>query len=971
MFIVTSLMAPTSITGYYQNVRGLRTKTHGFYSQVAMSDFDFICITESWLNSNFYDRELFDNRYSVYRCDRSADESGAERGGGVAVAVRRKLQPTCRDWPCPSAAASECIWVSIPLSQSGIQGNSALNICCVYIPHGPLYRDALGNFFEICGQLVIDNPDDVFLVTGDFNISDAQWSTSGCSGMNINIINGLPVQLLSEFLSFTCLKQYNGCFNHNQRVLDLIFCNENCTVLASDNPLTPEDLHHKALRIDLNIVCTLPLKPAPTFVYRYFHANFNEINVELSNINWFELFSGRVLEDCILLFYNILYKLIDKFVPKVPQRTSCSRPPWHTGPLRRLLNEKKKYHRLWKTYGNPLDRDSYKILRKRILKLEPECYKNYMNYTENKINTHPKFFWTYIKSIFAKSGLPQVMNYKGMTASNGTQICDLFNEHFYSVFEKPSSSSLDLNNLSPMKDTVFDMDTIFINKDLVNRYLKSINTNKSAGPDCIHPILIKNCSSSLTLPITLLFEKSIAEGSVPSVWKRALVIPVPKGEVTNEIEKYRPISKLCHFGKILEKIVTDQLSIAVRRYIIPNQHGFFRGRSVDSNLISYTEVILDALDNNCQVDAVYTDFAKAFDKVSHERLLLKLWHFGIHGDLFRWIKSYIENRSQAVAVGGYTSQFRSVTSGVPQGSHLGPLLFILYINDITECIKNSNMLLYADDAKIFRVIRNIDDCNALQNDLNSFETFCVSSNLFLNPDKCFVISFSRKKTNINFNYKLHDKELGRVDQIRDLGVIMDSKLTFIPHIDHIISKSLKQLGFILRVGKPFKRLLTFKVLFNSYVRSRLEFACVVWSPLYKIHSDRIEKVQKKFVKAVEYRTTKKYLDYATALKRQNLTSLSYRRERADLLFLYKVINNHIDAPLLLQSLSFRVPRRCERACRKKPLFHIPRSRTSYANNSFLKRACRLYNDRYVNLDIFSNKLSRFKKQSLQCIIDFG
>lgn len=289
-----------------------------------------------------------------------------------------------------------------------------------------------------------------------------------------------------------------------------------------------------------------------------------------------------------------------------------------------------------------------------------------------KISTHPKFFWTYIKSVFVKSGLPQLMHYKGMTASNGTQICDFFNQHFHSVFEKPTVSSVDLNNLLPVNDTVFDMDTIFITKDLVNKYLKRININKGAGPDGIPPIIIKRCSSSLTLPITLLFERSIREGCVPSLWKQALVTPVPKGEVSSDIEKYRPISKLCQFGKILEKIVSDQLSTAMRRHIIPNQHGFLSGRSVESNLLSYTEAILTALDNNCQVDAVYTDFAKAFDKVCHERLLIKLWHFGIHGDLYRWIKSYVENRSQAVAVKGHISHYRSISSGVPQGPIWGP-----------------------------------------------------------------------------------------------------------------------------------------------------------------------------------------------------------------------------------------------------------------------------------------------------------
>lgn len=960
-------MTTISLNGYYQNVRGLRTKTQSFYSKVAQSDYDFICITESWLTPNFYDRELFDDRYFVYRCDRSADESGAERGGGAVVAVRREYRPLRRDWPCPPPASSECLWISIPLTHS--RNNYSLNICCIYIPHGPAYKETLMNFFETCSELIIENPSDIFLITGDFNISDAQWLTSDCSKMRLTNNNTLPVQSLSEFLSFSGLGQYNCCFNSNQKILDLIMCNRNCTVLSSEYPLSIEDMHHKPLELELNIFNEAFLKPAPNFVYSFFKADFEKINRELAVIDWYELFCGHKLEGCVSLFYEVLYDLINKHVPKYPIRVSTSRPPWFTRPLRRLLKEKKKYHKLWKMYGNPLDRDSYKSIKKRISKLEPICYRNYISCMEDKITSNSKFFWTYIKSIFVKSGLPQVMNYKGITASNGVQICDLFNEHFHSVFEKSSTSSIDLDNIPPVNNPVFDMGTIFINKDLVYKYLKSINVNKGAGPDSIHPVIIKKCSANLCIPITLLFEKSIREGCVPSIWKRALVTPIPKGEVSNEIEKYRPISKLCQFGKILEKIVTDQLSTAVRRHITPNQHGFFRGRSVDTNLLSYTEIILDALDNGYQVDAVYTDFAKAFDKICHERLLLKLWQLGIHGDLFRWIKSYVENRSQAVAVGGYTSNYRNITSGVPQGSHLGPLLFILYINDITKFIKDSHLLLYADDTKIFRVIRNVEDSVILQNDLFNFETFCSLNNLFINIDKCYVISFSRKRTTANFSYRLCNNMLARVNQIRDLGVILDSKLSFVPHIDNIVSKSFKQLGFILRVGKPFKKLLTYKVLFNSYVRSRLEFASSVWSPHYRIHSDRIERVQKKFVGAIEYRIKGDKLSYLAALSGLNMTSLSHRRECTDALVLYRVVNNHIDAPALLHLLSFRVPRRRERACRRKPLFNILRSRTAYASNGFVRRAGRLYNDKLLDVDIFSETLTSFKKKSLQCITD--
>lgn len=177
---------------------------------------------------------------------------------------------------------------------------------------------------------------------------------------------------------------------------------------------------------------------------------------------------------------------------------------------------------------------------------------------------------------------------------------------------------------------------------------------------------------SLVDPITLIYSKSLEVGLVPSIWKRTWVTPIPKGTISPDIEKYRPISKLCHFGKILEKIVTNQLSSVARRHIVPNQHGFFSGRSVDTNLLVFSEALLNAIDAKCQVDVVYTDFAKAFDKICHNTLIQKLWRVGIHGDLLRWIKSYIENRSQAVVLGGYISQYEFISSGCHKDPIWGP-----------------------------------------------------------------------------------------------------------------------------------------------------------------------------------------------------------------------------------------------------------------------------------------------------------
>lgn len=975
-------MAVKHLTGYYQNVRGLRTKSQMFFRQVALSNYDLILITESWLTPDFYDHEYFDSRYSVFRCDRSNVDSGAELGGGSMVAVRSDLRALRRDWPVPSAAGCECVWVSIPIiknnnydlvthltsAERAIPNQiNYLNIACVYIPQSKYFKECSKSFFDICCQLVNDRPNDEFLITGDFNVAKAKWILSQDNNMSLLTSNSEHILRITDFMSFTNLNQYNSIPNEQGRFLDLVFCSSACHITSSHNSLVPEDVYHRSLLIDIKIVSQPALKSSQKYVFNFYKGDFDEISNSLSSINWQSKFKGLNTEQTMKCFYDILNNLILKYIPK-RRCHSSSLPAWYSAPLRKLLKEKRKYHKLWKLYGNPLDYDTFRLLRKRADKMEAECYRNFIRYTEEKIRSNPKYFWSYIRMIKGKNDMPDTMTYKNVSSTDGQEICNLFSDHFYSVFENYSECyNVEANPCYRPANTSIDIHRVNLTENLVLKHFKSINVHKGAGPDGVHPLLIKECAIALATPLTIIYSKSLAEGCMPQVWKHAYITPVPKGQVSRNIEDYRPISKLCQFGKILEKIVTSELSYSVRHEIIRNQHGFYKGRSVDTNLLEFSNDILKSMDKGHAVDAVYTDFAKAFDKICHSVLLEKLWRLGIHGDLFRWIKSYIENRSQSVVLLGNSSDHKTVSSGVPQGSHLGPLLFSIYINDVLKSFKSSNALLYADDTKIYREIKSVNDCHLLQEDLNRFVEYCNINKLFLNPNKCYVISFSRKKRKVEFNYELNNFPLQRVSQIRDLGVVMDSEMTFLPHIDKIVKQCYKTLGFVMRVTKPFSSTTTLKVLYNSYVRSRLEFACTVWKPYSAIHIQRLERIQKKVIKSLDYRAGFIYSDYTESLKRHRMVTLELRRDCVDVVLLYKIIHQYVDASPLLQEICFRVPRKVERSCRSRELFFIPRSKTNYARNAFLKRACKLFNTsvKLGDTDIFQCSLASLKNNFRQ------
>jgi len=253
----------------------------------------------------------------------------------------------------------------------------------------------------------------------------------------------------------------------------------------------------------------------------------------------------------------------------------------------------------------------------------------------------------------------------------------------------------------------------------------------------------------------------------------------------------------------------------------------------------------------------------------------------------------------------------AVTSGVPQGSHLGSLLFSIFINDISSYICNSKYLQFADDLKIYRPVVTVDDCVQLQGDIDGLQRFCDENRLVLNVDKCAHITFTRNKDRINFNYSLNGAVLKKVEEIRDLGVILDSKLSFEPHVEAITQKSIRNLGFITRTAKHFRKKETFITLFNTLVRSNLEFAVPVWNPCYDKYMSKIERVQRKCINVMNYKFNRErfYHSYKSNLLFYRMNSLSDRRLIFDLIFLHKLINNKIDSSFGLSKLQFYIPNR--------------------------------------------------------------
>lgn len=930
----------------------MRTKTDTFLRSVTSGDYDVIGVTETWLTDSISDGELLDSRYNVFRRDRSIE--GVTMGGGVLLAVKKELNAICNYTWC---STDEDIWVTLRIP--GKNGFTSLHLCCIYLSKSFNFNARISAFSNDLGIKLLNQPNDKFLIMGDFNLSDITWS------LPVGEDNMIPCNYTSTIssifidnINYCNFHQYNGVQNTLGRILDLVLCNFSVRVAPASDPLVPEDTHHKSIIIIAEFVEPPVIKENSIKRPSFHKANYDDIRDSLAQVDWNILNLTDSVNPAVSHFYNIINNLISDKVP-LRRTGKHSYPPWYSSSLIKLIREKQKIHRLYITYKNPADYITFSRLRTRQKKMAKKCHEDYIKNAEENITKDPKAFWSYVKSKKLSASIPSRLNLKDITAEGGQAVCDLFADYFHSVYEPadPLGTSCD----DSVVKQVCAIGSVCIDADLVSKYLKRLDPSKGAGPDGIPPLFITECANHLSKPLSILFNTSLKTGTFPDIWKRAYVTPIHKSGNKCEADNYRPISKLCIFSKVFENIVYDQLFPLVKNSINEFQHGFFAGRSVATNLITFINFLSSSMDKRVQVDTIYTDYSKAFDKINHNVLLRKLSNHGIHGDLLRWLSSYVTNRSQAVTVGGFSSIWKIITSGVPQGSILGPLLFTIYINDIVTCFHNAHILLFADDMKIYLPISSPDCSKRLQEDLDRLTDYCFRNKLFINISKCCKVTFTRNRVKILHDYTISGLLLTNKDYIRDLGVLLDSKLTFDKHVDSIVTKATKSLGFVLRTCKFFKNTKTYLILYNSHVRPHLEYCSQVWNPRYIVYVNRLERVQERFLKFLNFKSFNVYNSYDEIENHFRITKLHNRRLVADQMLLYKIINSKVDCPELLNKINFHAPTRFSR---QNTLFYIDRCNTNSNQNEFLQRTCNYYNNKFAHIDtladIFTASYCRYK-----------
>ena len=508
-------------------------------------------------------------------------------------------------------------------------------------------------------------------------------------------------------------------------------------------------------------------------------------------------------------------------------------------------------------------------------------------------------------------------------------------DFFKTVYVKENQTS------PPLMDsrTNARLHDIEITQEMVEALMEKLNVKKATGQDGVHPMLLRECRRELSGPLTKLFRMCLDTGKVPDSWKRAEVTPIFKGGKKFDPTNYRPVSLTSLISKLMETVIRAAIieHLETNNLFSDAQHGFRKGRSCLTNLLETLEDWTKAIDEGKQVDCIYLDLKKAFDRVSHPALLRKLEAHGIEGKVLRWIKNFLQGRTQRVRVEEAVSEWEAVKSGVAQGTVLGPTLFLVFINDLGDDVA-SFIKIFADDTKVYRTIERREDCDVLQRDISKLQTKAGEWGMMYNEKKCTVMNIGRIVEHFEYHLKNESNDnvpLKNSKCEKDLGVKIQNNLK----IGEQCTSATQKANHAMRQLKNTFRYMTppiFRNVYCSYVRPHLENSIQAWSPHLAKDIEKLEKVQRsatRTVRGIGKRT------YEEMLEILGLHRLNKRRERGDIIETYKILNGieKVDSRNFFRMNTGSITRGKEEKIYKE------RSRLEIRRNFFSQRVVNVWN----------------------------
>lgn len=901
------------------NVRSIVKNKLFLEAFVSKYKLDLLFITETWLKTADVDSVVLGNlfkTYNIYRSDRFR-----KKGGGVAILVRNVFPFVVH------------LRLHEPDSFELLAGDFCIDTCKIRII--VVYRAPSCN--SVGSTKLVDTLSDLLsstvpcILAGDFNFPDIDWSKPNPScGSNVS-------QCFLDFCTSCDLNQFVSHYTRGSNVLDIILSNasdliDNVSITA---PLGNSD--HNSVLFD---VCCKYSEPMRARRKVYGQADYDAINAYLYSVPWMVIFRGIASVDSLYeSFLKILSDCVEKFIPTKLVNVNCKYLPSY---LVKMVHYR---HLLWRSARQQNNLDKWEEYRKYSDDLAKKL-KKFNKSVEKKVlaSDDRNVLYKYISEKMSTSrGLTCLKEPNGALLVDDLAKAELLADSFSKVFTVDDGCSpiYHSNVMYPQ-----EVPSFILAIDIV-RYLKSWPSSYSITPDNIPFVFLKNTAEVLCHPLEYIYNRSLMSSEIPSRWRHSYVSPIPKKEPLTDPSNYRPVSLTSLLCRLFEKHMLKEMNTHImRNQLIPSaQHGFRKGMSCETQMIEVLNDWTFALDNGSYVDVMYLDFSKAFDKVTHVKLLFKLRAMKFHPLLVNWITNFLSGRTFQVRVGSALSTQRVVSSGVPQGGVLSPTLFNLYTAEVPTLFDDLNVSckIYADDSKLYQCLNDSSD-SKLQEALNRIIGWAKIWQLPLSAEKTQVLYLGGSK-NPHTLYEANGAILEAVEEdshVRDLGYLITPDLSFEKHCKMLVARANHMLYNIFKVITTKNQTLLIRA-YKTYVRPILESGTCVYNSIRKRDVIRIEKIQdnftrKLFIRLAGIRHCRRGPRSGERNRIYGFDTLEKRRKINDMKMMYKLYSGkhwkNIDD-------FYNVTRAHTR--RGNTRIQWPRAKTSLRSKSFIIRGGEMFN----------------------------
>ena len=925
----------SSLKVEFCNIRSIANKVDLVKSYISAKDIDLLFLTETWLCSKI-SNSICPNGYNVIRSDRQHLS-----GGGVLLFYKKELpinvvkhMSPCVDTPDPYEV----------LCVDYLDQKEPIRFCCFYVPPRSSLRDkVVDNVCQVISS--VHSPSQPLFILGDFNLPQINWEKSTSTG-------GKSHNVFLNYCIDNCLCQcVNEPTHDKNNILDLLLCNtvsRNLLLSTTVDPPLSSSCDHAVVSFVVNLKGKVTTNTA-NFRLDFEHADYTVINSLIQDYlnNWnFYTTDPSKLQSVYDNFINFLLKIIDQNVPKKYFKKQKPKIPFF---IKKLLKQKLSLYR--KSKANKELLSEYKIKSKQY----DQAVKAWHNKAESNICRNPsskKFYSFFKKKLNYKSSIPPLLD-----QDNNINIFDIdkancLNSFFNSVFSNDDGSNVVQDN-----DIRPHMENFVIQSSEVASAIKDLNDKISRTPENIPSYFIKRISSSIISFLVFLFNSSLQFNFIPDQWKKSIIIPIHKKGDLNRPQNYRPISLTSGFSRLLESIIRKKIlqHFISNNLFSKNQFGFLPLRSSCSQLLKCIHDWYSNLISKKSTHIIYTDIAKAFDVVNHRKLISVVKSYGVSSSLVNWLANFLENRTQQVAINQSLSSSTNVTSGVPQGSIVGPLLFLIYINSIDKCTSNlqetGGLSLFADDTKVYS-----NNPLELQASSDRMGLWLEDYQLPLALNKCYTLHINCSSNQPIFN--INNTIINSTNQIKDLGIIICDSLKWSAHINYLYKNASNSSYHITKFSKT-TNIWTLLKLYTTYIRPKLEYNTPIWSPNLAKDIKKIEQIQKNFTRFAFKKCKIPYSSYSNRLYQLNIKSLEYRRVYFDVIFMFKILNG-LSGLNPTQFFKLR-PQSYQLRQNKLKIDTINRSNNSLWANSFFVRGTKLWNALPSDLRSIT-EIERFKQR---------